>query len=457
MTSSASRTARRRLRIPYPRRVGLWHFILLPTLGMGIVLLVSRVIDSLLDGRLGPRATDVFLASRTLVIALLMASLIAWLAVGYRRQYEAELLSRNLALEETRDFLSGIIEWSGEGIVTLDAAERVTSWNRAAERIFGWTAEEMLGQTVERVLPDDPVVVADRQRSEVRIRSGETVHNHRSTRVRKDGQHITVLITRSPLYDEDGRYNGSIGIVHDVTAEHAMEMRLREQERLAAVGELAAQVAHEIRNPLAGIRGACDLVFSGRAAAESRNEVAHEVLQQIDRLNRTVEELLQFAHPKHLEPVPTEIHDLIDRVLGVLEEDPRSSSVKVVRQYEADDSVADVDPGQIEQVLFNILLNAAQIMEFEGTITIHTEAANGEIKLCIRDTGPGIPADSQSQIFKPFYTTRARGTGLGLAIVRKIITAHRGDVEVSTGPEGGAEFCIRLPTSRADFAGELRT
>ena len=431
--------------LPRTGQVRLWHFIAYPVLGMGLVILVGRFLEWQIVDRLGPLGSDLFYGSRTVVITVLMASLIASLAVGYRRRYELELESRNKQLEETRDFLSNIIEGSGEAIVTLDRTDRVSSWNRAAERIFGWTADEMVGETFHRLLPDDPEIVEERKRMGRLVRDGRTVRDFQTTRVRKDGARIAARITWAPIYTPAGEFDGVVGIALDVTAEAEMKQRLVEQECLAAVGEMAAQVAHEVRNPLAGIRGACEMILGDGIDPQVRGEVGKEVVQQIDRLNRTVEELLQFARPRSIERTPTDLNDLIGRVVSVFREDPRAGTLSIVQELAEDLPTIDVDPSRLEQVFYNLLLNAAQMMTFEGRITISTTTEGREVRATVRDTGPGIPTRVAQEIFKPFVTTRTSGTGLGLAIVKKIVEAHEGTIEASNSPGGGAEFRLRLP------------
>jgi len=430
----------------FPRGVRLWHFIVLPAIGMGVAIGVFRALDAYAFTDLGPLAASAWPIVRTLLITLLMASLIAWLALKHKGEYEAELDARNAVIVSTRDFLQSVIEGSGEAIVTLDSEGRVTSWNRAAERIYGWTAREMAGQSVERVLPDDPEARADWERSMRALREGGTIRDSETTRIRRDGVPITVRITRSPLEDPSGRYVGSTAIIRDVTDLKEMEARLLDRERLAAVGELAAQVAHEIKNPLAGIRGACEILSAGYRNGDPKNEMAVEVIRQVDRLNRTVEELLLFARPKELHPSPTNIHEVLDRTLGVLLEDPRTHGIEVVRRYADPMPILRVDPQQIEQVLFNVLLNAFQAVDYRGRITVTTRVNGAAARVAIHDTGPGIPAGIEERIFKPFFTTRAQGCGLGLAIVRNLVQAHGGSIRAATPPGGGAEFTITLPT-----------
>ena len=166
---------------------------------MAVTIAISRIVEFAVAGRLGPVANDVFQVSRTIVIALVMASLIGWLAARYRRRYEIELRERNTELERMQEFLSSIISDSAEGIVTLDVDNRITSWNRAAESIFGWTAREVQGMSVDRFLPDDAQIVEERRRVDERLRAGEIVRNHETTRLRKDGKPVSVRISWSPL------------------------------------------------------------------------------------------------------------------------------------------------------------------------------------------------------------------------------------------------------------------
>jgi PAS domain S-box-containing protein len=429
----------------FPEVVGLQHFIVLPALAMGAAIALSRLAQAVLLPRLSPVASQIFNVSRAIVITVAMASLIGWLVVRYRRRFELELQARHEELKEARDFLSSIIRDSAEGIVTLDVDDRITSWNRAAEGIFGWTAGEARGMSVNRLLPDDPRIVEDRRLIGERLRGGETVLEHYTTRRRKDGKSIYVRISWSPLLDASGTPVGSVGIVLDVTAQREMRERLVEQERLAAVGEMAAHVAHEIRNPLAGIRAACQVLFMSKERTGKVKEIGDEVVHQVDRLNQTVSELLQFAVPRKLETAPTDLIALIDRVISIFGEHPASRKVSVKQVMASEIPLLKVDPGQLEQVFYNLLLNAAQAMDSQGSVVISTELSDRQVLIRVRDTGPGLRPGADEKLFKPFYTTRTDGTGLGLPIVRKIVVAHGGAVTASNPAAGGAEFVIRLP------------
>jgi two-component system sensor histidine kinase HydH len=422
------------------------HFIVLPTLAMGAIMFVGRLVEGFLPP-LDPEQAAFFSAVRTVLTTILMAGLIAWLAIEHRRRYQKAAEARSHALAQTRDFLSSVIDGSGEAIVTLDAQDRIVSWNPAAERIFGWTAEDALGEHCERMIPDSPRLRDERRRVGERIRSGEIVRDHETIRLRRDGTRVTTRITWAPLHDPAGDYRGAVAIVLDVTAECEMRRRLVEQERLAAVGELAAQVAHEVRNPLAGIRGACEVILGGKVSAHEIPGVRDEVLAQIDRLNRTVTDLVQFARPGISEPEPVDLNGLVQRVATDFSGDASCSGVEVISHLSPDLPVATVDPRKIERALIHLLKNAAQVLDHRGAVTLETVPAEGEVELRVADTGPGIAPELGDRVFEPFFTTRARGTGLGLAIVREIVRAHDGTIEAGRGHEGGAEFRIRLPAA----------
>lgn len=428
-----------------PFEVRVYHFILLPAVAMAAFIWISRRVDYLaIPWFMQQGMPDVYLALRSAVIGALMATLIAILAIRYKSGYERELWSRNRALEETRDFLSRVIEGSAEAIITRDENGRVTAWNRAAERIYGWTAAEIKGKKLDVLLPDD-VSARDAEARRRRLESGETVRNYETERVRKDGKRITVRVTTAPLLAADERFAGTVGIVRDVTELKEMEALLVERERLAAVGELAAMVAHEVRNPLAGIRGGCEILLEGYPEGDARHEIGEEILRQVDRLNGTVHELLLYARPKALDPVPTDVHLLLDRVVRNGTEARKPSSVEVSRQYATGLPSVELDARQMEQVFLNLFLNACQVQSDPCRVRLSTEISQGEFQVTVRDWGPGISPERMESIFKPFYTTRAQGTGLGLAVVKKIVEAHRGSVEARNCPDLGAEFVVRLP------------
>lgn len=420
----------------------MWHFIVLPGAAMALLIALSRVVDRAIPGPL----LEPWQVGRTVVISAAMAMVISWVAIRYRRQYEEELERRNSDLEQAGEFLAGIIDGSGDAIVTVDAAGVITSWNPAAEAIYGWKSTEVLGRDVDAIRSVGDEASDDRRRLEGAMDAGRTVREHDTVHRRKDGTSIRVRLTQAPLRDRDGNRVGSTSIIRDVTRLEEMETKLVERERLAALGELAAQMAHEIRNPLAGIRGACDMALRDYGADDRKREIVAEVREQIDRLNRTVEDLLQFAQPRPMRPRPTDLNELIRRVTSRVLEESGTGPATIELQLDQDVPELSLDPAQVEQVLRNLLQNAVHVTEAAGTLSIATKRTGAPgVRLVIRDSGPGIPPGDLERVFKPFYTTRTRGTGLGLTIVRNIVSAHGGTVRAANAAGGGAEFTIDLP------------
>lgn len=413
-----------------PRKVRVWHFLVIPAVAMAAIIVPAEGVDRLLEPRLGGAAFSAYQVFRNAVISLFMAAILAMLVVRYRSAYEEELQARNEALETTRDFLAAIIDSSGEAIVTLDPEGRVSSWNPAAERIYGWNAAEMLRRNARAMFSDTQLR---------ELRDFETTHH------RKDGVAIQIQVTQAPLHDPTGRYIGSTAIVRDVTALKDMEAKLVESERMAAIGELAATMAHEIKNPLAGMRGAMDILVDSFDTGDRRGALSEEVVRQIDRLNRTVQDVLLFSRPRAMELEPTHAHQLIDRVVRLLEKDREHAGTKLIRDYAADVDYVRADPRHLEHVLLNVLLNACQATDDRGRVTVSTSRNGSTVEIAVEDDGPGIPPEDAERIFQPFYTTKSKGSGLGLALVRRIVEAHGGVVDVSSRPGEGARFVLTLP------------
>jgi two-component system sensor histidine kinase HydH len=412
---------------------------------MALVLGGFRAIDHLMVTHLlDPSGGEAYRTLRTILIGLAMASIIAFLALRYRTGYERQIQARNEALEATRDFLTRVIEGVADAIIVRDADGRITSWNPSAEAIFGWTSAEMLGRTAQRLLAANDEPVPAIARIDAALREGKTLRNLETSGIRKDGTPITFSLTVAPLYDVTDHFAGTTGIVRDVTAIKQLQLQLLERERLAAIGELAAMVAHEVRNPLAGIRGGCEILLEGYPEGDTRHDIGVEIIHQVDRLSRTVHDLLLFARPKAMDLVPTDLHGLIERILHVLRDDPGNGAVEVVRDFGDDVPIIQADGRQMEQVFLNLFLNAIQVMNHKGRVTIATRTHGRQVVVTVSDTGPGIPPDKIAHIFEPFFTTRAQGTGLGLAIVKKIVEAHGGRIEATSTPGSGARFTATL-------------
>jgi two-component system sensor histidine kinase AtoS len=240
------------------------------------------------------------------------------------------------------------------------------------------------------------------------------------------------------------------GIIHDLTARKKIEAELRERSELARLGQMASVVAHEVRNPLAGIRGALEVIRARSAGATSEHAVLGDVIARLDALNQFVDDLLVFSRPKPPALMPTRLKPLLQRLVELIRGDPQFADVAI--EMEGDDAVVPLDPQRMERALLNLLTNAAQAIKGAGTIRIRLETTADECRVSISDSGPGLPPDTHDRIFEPFFTTKHRGTGLGLPITKRAIEQHGGAITVESAPGAGTTVRVRLPLTPAEVA-----
>ncbi len=221
-------------------------------------------------------------------------------------------------------------------------------------------------------------------------------------------------------------------------------------KRLAAIGEVATMVAHEIRNPLAGISGAIEVLRDDIPEDSPRREVIKEILEQVHRLDGRVRDLLMFARTSALRMEDVDPASLIRGTLALLSEEPMMRRVTIEVTASADPGPIRMDRGQMQEVLVNLIRNAADSMSGEGEMHLSVERSDREVILSVEDTGPGVAAHNVEEIFKPFFTTRSGGTGLGLSIARRTVEAHGGSLTYERGGRGGARFVARLPLAAVE-------
>jgi len=225
---------------------------------------------------------------------------------------------------------------------------------------------------------------------------------------------------------------------------------LQRSAQLAAVGELAASIAHEVRNPLAGMKGALEVLRTELSVKPSNLEIVDELLAQIARLENLVRDLLTYARPSAIAVQGFDLHDMLDRLLKMYKDEADAAKITINRVYGPGTGRISADPQQMEQVFFNLIHNAIQAMEEGGTLTVTTQATRSATVISFRDTGKGVPADDLDRIFQPFFTTKHRGSGLGLPIVKKIIETHGGFIEVNSTQGEGTAATISLPCTEED-------
>lgn len=344
---------------------------------------------------------------------------------------DKELADKNRELALTSDYLGNILESMSDGVVAVDTDGRVTAFNRAAGDVLGFTRDAVMGKPFAEVFG--------------RAFAGGTNGDTMELRA-QDGRNVTVVERDSPLSDRVGNRIGAVKVFQDLTEIEELRERVRQKDRLAAVGEMAATVAHEIRNPLGGIRGFAALLSRDIPEDDDRRRLVDKIEAGARDLERVVGELLEYTRPVELRARVTSCVDLVEAALGYV--DLKGKPVGLVN--EADPAVTFmVDPDRMRQVLLNILLNAVQSIEDEGEVRISTMSDEEHITVSVSDTGCGMTQEQVEQVFMPFYTTKEKGTGLGMAVAAKIVDGHGGRLEVETRPGEGSVFHVRLPVPAA--------
>ncbi|HZN91158.1 MAG TPA: ATP-binding protein [Myxococcales bacterium] len=371
------------------------------------------------------------LASNALA-QLLVAALVGYLArqlsaAGGRLSQREEEMKTLAALQRQ------ILACMPSGLVTCTAAGHVTFVNRAAEAILELPGE---GErpAVERMLPGVLKVPTARGRHEL------TVETPRGKK--------TLGLSVTPL---EGSPGGALLIVfQDLTELKKMEDDLRRADRLAALGSLAAQLAHEIRNPLASMRGSAQLLAQD-LKGHSSGRLSTILLRESDRLTALVEDFLKFARPPPPALVETQLDQLVAETVEMLKIDPLSRGVDMA--VEAEPARCPADAGQLRQVLLNLVRNALEAAKPGGRVRVRVESAAPGPRIHVWDSAGAIPPADLDRIFEPFFTTRDRGTGLGLSTAHSIVQAHGGTISVSSAPQQGTEFVVELPgTQEAHLA-----
>jgi two-component system sensor histidine kinase HydH len=257
---------------------------------------------------------------------------------------------------------------------------------------------------------------------------------------------VPVSISASKIINEEGQFVGQVLIIRDLGEVRRLQAEIRRKEKLAAIGGLAAGVAHEIRNPLSSIKGIASYYKSKFEDGSEDKEMAGVMIEEVDRLSRVISELLEFARPTKLNMKPSDINELLKHSTRLVEQEAAANKIGIQLNLASDSVEADADADRMTQCFLNLFLNALQAMESGGQLTVSSSTVvNGKVAIDIKDNGSGISAKDLSKIFDPYFTTKPKGTGLGLAIVHKIIEAHGGQIRVRSTIGQGTVFSIVLP------------
>jgi len=378
----------------------------------------------------------IFLNSATFLV---IAIVVGGVAERYRATHH-ELQTRQRDLRDLEAFRDLVFESVGTGVIVLDRDHRITAFNRAAAEITGRGVPEVLGAAWSDIAGDG-VDLRDVERA-LEAPTPRTIHRECVVH-RPNGEAVPALMTFTVLRSAAGAPLGLIAACEDLSTMRRMEARMQQADRLASLGRLSANIAHEIRNPLASMTGAIEALTSHADPGE-REKLTAIVLRESARLNRIIGDFLAYARPSPLAAERTDIADVLEEVLTLLEHRPLPAEIKLVRAFEGPLEAA-VDANALRQALWNLCLNALDAMAAGGELTVGAIAEGTTLAICVTDTGSGIPGGDLGHIFEPFFSTKPKGSGLGLALVHRVVRDHGGDIDVRTSPGMGTTFTLTLP------------
>jgi PAS domain S-box-containing protein len=360
-------------------------------------------------------------------------------------------------LKEANDFLINLIESSVDGIIVTDMKGNILIFNKGAENILGYKAEEVVGKMNIRSIYEPGIAreVMEKLRSSDyggvgKLTSIPILHR------RKDGDLIEGDLSASIIYDEKGNEIASIGIFKDLRERLRIERELREMqqallqsEKLAAMGKLTSQIAHELNNPIYGIMNTLELLKTEIPPESKRRRILELSLSETQRLAEMLRNMLSFSKPEEEKRRPIKINELIEGILLVTEKQMKESNIKVETYF--DEGIPDVmaSTNQMRQVMLNLIKNAKEAMPKGGILTVRTTREDSKVLILIQDTGIGIPEEVRDKIFEAFFTTKqkVKGVGLGLSVCYGIIKDHGGEIKVESEVDKGTTFTIHLPIS----------
>ena len=348
--------------------------------------------------------------------------------------------------------LESIVNDSADVIFSLDTENRIRSWNRAAERVFDWRPDEILGKPFTVLVPPEVTQAGELDRIDRELHR-EGHYHFETVRVAKDGRRVPVEVSVSLLRDPQGHPMGRSAILRDITERKRLEEEKLRAERLAVIGAMSARLAHEIRNPLSSITLNIDLVRDELDTLSKNNansaEEARSLLLSIDselrRIQRVTEDYLQFARMPKPRRELVSLNDLLSDGLTFMESLFNATKVKVCMELDKSLPSIRADDGQLWQGILNLVRNAIEAMPKGGTLTVRTARRGSTVVLSVSDTGKGMSEEERQQIFKPFFSTKPSGTGLGLPLTQQIVAEHGGSIHFENASDAGTTFVIELP------------
>lgn len=377
-------------------------------------------------------------------VAFFFVGLLAARLARRQETSDVRLIEATHALEKLRALHERIVESIRSGLVTTDLEGRIYTFNAAAEEITGYRAETLRGQHVSILFGQIPDEIESSLRTAA---AGQQNPRFEADCLTADGLRLRLGYSISPLQAERGETTGLVITFQDLTQVRALEETRRRQERLAAVGRVAAGIAHEIRNPLAAMRGSIQVLSSEVGGDPANAELMEIILRESDRLNHIITDFLTYARPRQVELGETDLGEPLRETFTLLRNSPEALALhRIEEDYPAEPVRALADPAGLRQVFWNLARNALQAMPEGGTLRVELSRTDaGRARICFADTGQGMTPEQVERLFEPFSSYRAGGTGLGLSIAYQIVRDHGGTINVRSREGHGTSINIELP------------
>jgi two-component system nitrogen regulation sensor histidine kinase GlnL len=349
---------------------------------------------------------------------------------------------------------ANIIDSVGDGVIALDPEGRVLLMNPVAEELSGRSRRIAEGISFRDIFRGETMLLELVAKA---ASSGMSVSDHENIVLRCSGHPSPVSVTVSPLLDRNGSRLGTIVMLRDLSSIRDLEEAVRHADRLSGIGTLAAGLAHEIKNPLGGIKGAAQLMGQEIDAESELHDYLRVMLKETERVNRIVEELLHLAAPRKLRQEPVNLHKVIADIILLQRETAKTRNIAFRSDFDPSIPPILADEELLTQLFLNLIKNALEAVASGGEVRVSSrivaeyrmnqkgEGRSRVVAIEVHDTGPGIRPEDLDQLFTPFFTTKSGGTGLGLAICQKIVAEHRGMIKVESTPGKGTTFSVLLP------------
>ena len=323
-----------------------------------------------------------------------------------QRRLEDELAARNR-------FMANILQDSADAIITLDLNDVIRSWNRGAEQVFGYSASEVVGKSLDLLVPPELTESRELENINQKLRTAGSVRSYQTERLTKDGRRIQVVFTRTAIRDDSGKFIGSSTVVKDITRVLSLEREVADAGHFATLGELSVGLAHEIKNPLAGIKGAIDVIRDSLAPENPQRDILGDVLYEVHRIDKIVRDLLSYARPKPPTHSDVCLPEIVQRIAGMVRQSSIKEAVSLRLTQVTPIPSFTGDATQIEETVLNLLLNAGHAVQARGTIEVlmsyDYERATVQLEVC--DDGPGISQQIQQKDFSAFFYHASRWDG----------------------------------------------